>query len=200
MTEQKQEPITYPHNKEVAIASSLLPYPFDDERALYLSYRACGLSTAESLTIIFRSIEWLEHCREDVTFLQLEAKVPELRKQLSKEYVEIEFFRNFRMILEKDRRVIQESLSGKTMQVMLPDGSYDTVPAPMSRQDFDYLLKIRSQYTPQQIQILESVIKGESAGFDWSKFVAANQEEIQMSRTDTITLKRTTPNETSENS
>ncbi len=200
MTEQKSDAISFPAGKEVAIASALLPYPFDDDRALYLSYRACGLSSAEALTIIFRSVEWLEHSREDITFLQLEGKLPEIRKELSKTYVEIEFFRNFRMVLEKDKRILKEALSGKTMQVMLPNGEYTTVPEPMSRQDFEYLLKIRGQYTPQQMSILESVIKGNDTGFDFSKFIAANQDEIQMSRTDTIKIKRQTIDAESEES
>lgn len=188
MPEVNELSIDFPAGKEVAIAAAIVPYPRDDERAVYLGYRACGLSSAESLTMMYRSKEWLETCRDDVTFVELESRIPEYRKELAREYIQIEWMRNFRLVLEKDKRVLLASLSGKMMRVTLLDGTETEVPEPMTRQDFDYLLKLRSQYTPQQLQAIETVLADKNSGFDFSKWASQNQSDIQNSR---VTLSRT---------
>jgi len=172
-----------PLPKEVAIANTLIPYPRDDARCRYLGYMACGFSIREALKMIDHSKQWLSWCRRDEQFVALENNIPSYRKELSKEYVEIEFFRNFRYALEKDYRVLKASLE--------PRKDDEGNVLPMSRQDHDYLLKLRSQYTPQQLQILEAIVSGTDGGFNFAKFVAENQEVIQMSRTDTVTMART---------
>ncbi len=159
---------------EVSIASALIPWDRDDERALFFGYRASGLSVRESLQMIKRSKPWLSLQRKDGKFVELEGRIPEFRRELSKEYVEIEFFRNFRLVLEKDHRIIKKSLSGE----------------PLSKNEQEYLVKMRSQYTPAQIQILEAVVKGGEDGFNFARFVAENPEIVQLSRTDTITMAR----------
>ncbi len=170
-----------PVPKEVAIANALIPYSRDDARCRYLGYMACGLSIREALQMISHSKQWLTWCRTDPQFKDLENRIPEFRKELSKEYIEIEFFRNFRYALEKDYRVLKASLK--------EDGFGN--PERMSEQDYSYLLKLRSQYTPQQLQILEAIVSGTGDGFNFAKFVAENQELIQISRTDSVTLQRT---------
>ncbi len=169
-----------PIPKEVAIANTLIPYPRDDARCRYLGYMACGFSIREALKMIDHSKQWLSWCRRDEQFVALENNIPNYRKELSKEYVEIEFFRNFRYALEKDYRVLKASLVTDNF------GNSEQ----MSKQDHDYLLKLRSQYTPQQLQILEAIVSGTDGGFNFAKFVAENQEVIQMSRTDTVTMQR----------
>jgi len=168
-----------PVPKEVAIANTLIPYSRDDARCRYLGYRACGFSIREALQMIAHSKQWLTWCRTDPQFVELENNIPNYRKELSKEYVEIEFFRNFRYALEKDYRVLKQSLTDE----------------PMGKQDHDYLLKLRSQYTPQQLQILEAIVSGEGSGFNFARFVAENQELIQFSRTDTLTMKKASGDE-----
>lgn len=160
--------------KEVAIAGAVVPYPRSSEKALYLGYLACGLSVRESLRMIGRSKPWLSSCRHDPKFVELEERIPEFRRELSKEYVEIEFFRNFRLALEKDFRILKKSLGSELL----------------TKQDHDYLIKLRSQYTPQQLSILEAIVSGSGDGFNFAKWVAENPEVIQMSRTDTVTMAR----------
>jgi len=162
---------------EVSVASSIVPYDRDDERALYFGYRASGLSVRETLHMIQRSKPWLSLQRHDPVFVDLEHRIPEFRRELSKEYVEIEFFRNFRLILEKDHQIIQRSLNLKKDETL-------------SRQDQEYLIKLRSQYSPTQIQILEAIVEGGKGGFNFAQFVAEHPDIIQMSRTDTVTLAR----------
>lgn len=179
MADEEFEPVRgtslEPVPEEVAIANTLIPYPRDDARCRYLGYMACGFSIREALKMIDHSKQWLSWCRRDEQFVALENNIPQFRKELSKEYVEIEFFRNFRYALEKDYRILKDSLEKDVV---------------MSKQDHDYLLKLRSQYTPQQLQILEAIVSGTDGGFNFAKFVAENQELIQISRTDTVTMQR----------
>ena len=160
---------------ETSIASSIIPYSRDDSRALYLGYRASGLSIRETLHMIERSKSWLSMQRIDPEFVKLENNIPEYRRELSKEYVEIEFFRNFRLVLEKDHRILNKSLNLKDDEML-------------NRQEHEYLIKLRSQYTPSQIQILEAIAKGDGSGFNFARFFADNPDFVQMSRTDTVTM------------
>lgn len=158
---------------ETAIASSIVPWDRDDERALYFGYRASGLSVRETLHMIQRSKPWLSLQRHDSEFVDLENRIPEFSKQLSKEYIEIEFFRNFRFVLEKDHQILLKSLQKDVV---------------LTRNEQEYLIKLRSQYTPAQIQILEAITSGNEDGFNFARFVAENPDIIQLSRTDTITV------------
>ena len=161
--------------KEVSVATTLIPWRKDDYRARLLGYLACGFNPEEALYMLGLKLEWLEEQRQDPVFAAFELKVPEIRKELSKEYIELDFFRNFRMVLEKDYRVLKHALD-------LGGG--------LSNQEHQYLLKMRSAYTPQQLQILEQVMKGVGAeGFNFAKWTKEHQDVIQFSRTDTITMR-----------
>jgi len=167
--------------KQVAIAASLLPWRKDDYRSKYLGYLACGFTTEESLYMLGLKLDWLEEQRTYPDFAEFELRVPEIRKELSREYIELDFFRNFRMVLEKDYRVLKKALEADIME----DGR------PLGQQDHQYLLKMRSAYTPQQLQILEQVMKGVGEdGFNFAQWVTENQDKItEVSRTDTIRMK-----------
>jgi hypothetical protein len=163
--------------KEVSIATTLIPWRKDDFRARYLGYLACGFNPDEALYMLGLKAEWLEEQRQDKQFSDYELMVPEIRKELSKEYIELDFFRNFRMVLEKDYRVLKEALEA-------PGGV-------VSMQSHQYLLKLRSAYTPQQLQILEQVMRGVGEGeWNFAKFVKEHQGEIvELSQTNKITMR-----------
>jgi len=165
---------------ETSIASSLIPYPRDDEKAGYLGYMCCGFSVREALHMVNRSKSALSEWRHDQVFVDLENRIPEFRKQLSREYVEIEFFRNFRLALSKDHQILKRSL-GMSKN---PDGTVEV----MSKADNEYLLKLRSQYSPQQLQILEAFVSGDDSSFNWAKLFEANPDIVQLERTDRITM------------
>ena len=170
------EPVETPP-PEVSVASSIIPYARDSTDAMYLGYRACGFSTREATKMIKRSVTWLSLRRRDEVFRDLEHRIPEFRKELSKEYVELEFFRNFRLVLEKDYKILMRSLE-----------KVDTDHKEMSKQEHEYLIKLRSQYTPQQMQILEAVVSGTGDGWNFAKWVADNPGIIQVSRTESVTM------------
>ena len=163
----------------VSIATSLIPWRKDDNRAKYLGYLACGFNVEESLYMLGLKLQWLEEQREDEDFSSCELRVPEIRKELSKEYIELDFFRNFRMVLEKDYRTLKKALEMDVDKLGV-----------MTTYDHQYLLKMRSAYTPQQLQILEQVMHGVgSDSFNFAKWVAQNKDIVEVSRVDTVKMR-----------
>lgn len=179
--------------KEVSAATTLMPYRKDDARARYLGYLACGFSDEEALFVLGLNTSWLEQNRRDDKFADLEIRMPEIRKELSREYTELDFYRNFRMVLEKDHRILRKSLDMEIDPVT-------ELPVEMTPYDQQYLLRLRSAYTPQQLQLLEAVTAGGDGGFNFAKWVEQNQEVVQVSRTDTISLARRQGGEKTDNS
>lgn len=160
---------------EESIPRSLVPYSRDDDRSRYLGLRASGFTIREALGLIGKAKSTLSMWRHDETFLDLENRIPELRKTLALEYAGLEFLRNYRLILEKDYRVIKSSLTRKTKY----DDDGRPVTLPQDSQDFQYLLRLRPHYTPQQLQAIEQLF-GKDNGereFNWTDFV------LTMSRT-----------------
>ncbi len=186
MTEQDHAlQLSHTDPKEVAAAISLIPYRYDDLRAKYLGWMSSGFSDEEALYVLGLNVRWLELMREDSKFCKLEERIPELRKELSKQYTEMDFYRNFRMVLEKDHRILRKSLE---MDMVEDEETGELVPAEMTNYDQQYLLRLRGAYTPQQLQLLEAVASGKDAGFNFAQWVAENQKVIQYSRTDTVTV------------
>ncbi len=173
--------------KEVTAAATLIPYRKNDVRSRYLGYLCCGFTDEESLFVLGMNWKWLELMRQDSKFADLEEQIPELRKELSREYTEMDFYRNFRMVLEKDHRILRKSLN---MELVVDDETGEMVPAEMTPYDQQYLLRLRSAYTPQQLQLLEAVIGDDGGGFNFAEWVSKNKEVIQISRTDTLTVAR----------
>ena len=182
--------------KEVSAAASLIPYRRDDDRAKYLGWLCSGFSDEEALFVLGLTRTWLETSRQDSKFVILEERIPELRKQLSQEYTEMDFYRNFRMVLEKDHRVLRTSLG---MELVEDEETGEMVPAQLSSFDQQYLLKLRSAYTPQQLQLLEAVT-GSDGGFNFAQWVSKNADVIALSRTETITVARGKSGEETNNS
>ena len=140
-------------SSEEKIAQSIVPYNRDDARARYLGLRASGFTIREALKMIDKAQSTLSAWRHDETFVNLETRLPELRRELALEYANLEFLRNYRLILQKDYNVISGSL--KEGQVL-------------SDQDHSYLLKLRSHYTPQQLQIIETILVAGSGNKDFN--------------------------------
>lgn len=172
--------------KEVSAATALIPYRRSDDRAKFLGWCCTGFSDEEALYVLGLNRAWLADARLDSKFTDLEERIPEFRKELSREYLELDFQRNFRMVLEKDRRIMQRALEMELEE----NEAGEMVPAEMTPYDQQYLLRLRSAYTPQQYQLLEAVVAGEDGGFNFADWVSKNKEIVQISRTDTISLAR----------
>lgn len=162
-----------------SIAQSLIPYPYDDNRAKYLGLRSSGFRPREALKLIGVTGAGLSFWRKDAQFADLERRLPEFRRQLALEYVNLEFLRNFRLITEKDFQILRRSL--QTVEVDV-DGHKEKVAMPLTKQEHDYLLKMRPNYTPQQIQALQALVTGEapSGEFNFTDVVKAIRRAEQI--------------------
>jgi len=129
-----------------SIPRSILPWNFDDDRSRYLGLRCSGFTTMEAIKLLDIAKSTLSSWRHTVPgfekFNEAESDLPQLRKKLALEYSYLEYLRNFRLIMEKDKRIILKSLS----EEILP------------KQDQDYLLRMRSNYGPEKLQLLQSLM------------------------------------------
>ena len=179
-TQPAMESTTLPpvESPEESIPRSFVGYNRDDDRSRYLGLRASGFTIREALGLVGKAKSTLSLWRHEQTFLDYENNIPELRKTLALEYAGLEFLRNYRLILEKDFRVLKGSL---TRKVTLGDDGKSSV-AQQDSQDFQYLLKLRAHYTPQQLQSIEQMFgKGDNKeDFNWMEHV------MEYSRTETV--------------
>jgi len=167
---------------EESIPRSLVPWSRDDDKSRYLGLRSSGFTIREALGLIGKAKSTLSHWRHDSKFLELEDKLPELRRELGLEYAALEFLRNYRLVLEKDYRVVKSSLTKKSAA----DKDGNKVVLPMDAQDFRYLLQMRSHYTPQQLQAIEQLFggatgKGDNVNFtDFVLTLSRKTEEVKI--------------------
>ena len=165
---------------EESIPRAVVPWNKDDNKSRYLGLRASGFTIREALALIGDAKSTLSKWRKDSVFLDLENRIPELRKTLALEYAGLEFLRNYRLVLEKDFRVLKESLNKKTHTVEI-QGKPVEVPVGMTAQDFQYLVKMRGHYTPQQLQAIEQLFgrdNGDGPEANWTDFFLAVKETV----------------------
>lgn len=171
---------------EESIPRSVVPWNRDDDRSRYLGLRSSGFTIREALGLIGKAKSTLSHWRKDETFLELEDRLPELRKELGLEYAALEFQRNYRLVLEKDFRVLKESLIRRTKI----DTEGNRIVLPMDAQDFKYLLQLRAHYTPQQAQAIEQLFgrgngQGEVTNFTDFVLTLSRKTETEEVRVET---------------
>jgi len=147
---------------------SLLPLYMDgDKKAAYLGYLVAGFSRVEAkrLTGIHDKTltRWTQN---DPDFVEFVSKIPDVRKDLSNQLLDIEFTRNFKLVLTKDFKVLYKDATGK----------------PLNEREQQYLAIIRKFYTPQHLALLRQLLAGDGKvredALDWTKTVL----EIRLSR------------------
>lgn len=152
-----------------SIAQSLVPYYTEGgKKANYLSYLVASFSVMESCKLgkvhLKTVLRWR---REDFKFASIEEQCStELRKRLADELIDIEFTRNFRLVLAKDFGILFKDAQGIAL----------------NEREQQYLLLIRKFYTPQQFAMIKQIIGGsDGAGeaFDFTKTVLTIRLEKQ---------------------
>jgi len=149
-----------------AIAEAIVPYfPDDTKKSKYLSYRVTGFTMREALKLADVSETSIRGWRRtDPEFAKIDkAGLNELKEKLGAKYLSLQFSRNFNLVLQKDFKVLVKSLNEKEL----------------SKDDFQYLLKIRQFYTPQQLAIIQQIVgeAPEATGFDFTKFILEIRRE-----------------------
>lgn len=160
---------------ELSIAQSVIPYNYDTHKARFLAYRACGFKPREAMRMVgIRASSVSEWRSLDQLFVDTENNLPNIRKRLSEEFVNLEFLRNYTLILKKDYDVINKS-------VFMKDG--------LSNQEHQYLLRARAHYTPQQMEVIKALAGEQSGqGFDFTKIIIQAAKAAQKSGVETLKL------------
>lgn len=132
-----------PSNEET-ISESIIPTMDSHAKTRYLAYRACGFSVREAAQLVPISESAIRGWRYiDSKFAEVESNIKEYRDELSKEHINLEFTRNYALVLQKDFNVIQKSIHS---------------PSSLTNQENAYLLKARAHYSPQQLAILQQLL------------------------------------------
>lgn len=158
------------------MASSLLPMIDHDavvesKRADYLAKRVCNFSVREACKLANVTEKSVRRWREaDPNFLRLDTEgMTDLRKQLSIQYIDMEFTRNFHLVLQKDFKILYKDAVGET----LTEG------------ETEYLLKIRQHYTPQSLAMVRQLLGGGTVDqpFDFTRLtLTIKQEQVIVER------------------
>jgi len=113
----------------------------------YLSFRACGFPFRDACrlagvgeTTVRR---WRDTCPE---FAKLDTKdnLKELVDKFSYRYLELEFLKNYRLVLKKDYDILIKSIY---------------FPLDLDSSEQQYLLKLRSHYTPEQLAVVKKLVE-----------------------------------------
>ena len=142
------------------IAQSLIPYYMDGgKKARYLSYMIAGFSIMESVKLAKIHLKTVKIWRNtDPKFKELEDSTPELRRELADHLIDIEFTRNFRLVLAKDFEILFKDATDQLL----------------TEKEQAYLLVIRKFYTPEQLIRIRQLAGGtDNTGeaFDFTKTV-----------------------------
>lgn len=146
--------------KTEGIAQSLIPYYRDGgKQASFLSYMVAGFSVMEACKLAKVHYGSVKRWRRlDPNFVKVEEQcTTELRKRLSDELLDIEFTRNFRLVLAKDFEILFKDACGTVL----------------TEKEQQYLLTIRKFYTPQQFAMIKQLVgaDGKEEAFDFTKTV-----------------------------
>lgn len=144
------------------IALSLIPFYTDGgKKASYLSYITTGFSVMEAAKLAKVTLKTIRLWRNgDPVFAVLEGKAhTELREELANHLLDIEYTRNFRLIMAKDFKVLFKDATDQTL----------------TSDEKEYLQVIRKFYTPQQLMMIKQLIVGtdgtKQEAFDFTKTV-----------------------------
>jgi len=121
----------------------------DGKKSVYLSYRACGFTIREAQRLAGVTQRTVLRWRKaDPEFKAADTtKLAQIRKQLGADFTQMEFLRNFRLLLKKDFDIIWKFVAGTVL----------------SKAEMVYLKSMRKLYTPQQLEVLKRVLSGGGA-------------------------------------
>jgi hypothetical protein len=163
---QEAQEVTGVSPTEGMVQSLVSHFIEGDNKATYLGYLIAGFSKIEAKRLTGIHDKTLTRWQQgDPDFVEFIAKIPDVRERLSNQLLDIEYTRNFKLVLSKDFKVLYKDATGK----------------PLSEQEGQYLQSIRKFYTAQHLIMLRQLLSGKDESgdaFDFTKSVL----EIRLSR------------------
>jgi hypothetical protein len=148
--------------EEVQGPLSIIPYVSQgsEKKAAYLAFRYAGFATRESFRLAGIRQRTVQLWRKtDPRFADLEAaSYGPRRVELRRELQQIAFSRNLHLYLERDYTILLKARD-----------SYEE----MTKDEKEYLLKVRSMYTAQQQAVLDGMLSPSDQGntFNLNQFI-----------------------------
>ena len=149
-----------------SIAQSFIPtFSDDNKKATYLSYLIANFAHREACQLTPVSEKQVKRWKDgDENFYHICTDgLQELRKQFANQFIDMQFTRNFHLVLQKDFRVLYKDALGE----ILTDN------------DVRYLEKIRQHYTPQSLAMVKQLLGGGTLKdpFDFTKLTMEIKRE-----------------------
>lgn len=139
------------------------------KKAEYLSYRVCNCTIRESTKLAKVTERMVRYWRaNDQQFAYIDGEgLTNYRQKFANNLIDMEFTKNFRLILQKDFAILYKSL-------IHGDES-------LSDKEHQYLLKIRSHYSPQNLAAIKQLLAGGTIQepFDFTKTVLTIRRDRQ---------------------
>lgn len=159
------------------MASSMLPMLVNDgfgetsKRADYLSKRVCNFSVREACQLANVTEKSVRRWRAaDPNFNHLDTEgMTDLRKALSTQLIDMEYTRNFHLVLQKDFTILYK----------------DATSVPLTEKEYEYLLKIRQHYNAQSLAMVKQLLGGGTveAPFDFTRLtMTIKREQISITQ------------------
>ena len=149
------------------MASSIVPFMHDEKKASYITKRVCNFSVREACQLAKVSEKSVRRWREaDPRFNHLDTEgLTELRKTFASEFIDMQFTRNFHLVLEKDFKILYKDATDVTL----------------TDEESNYLIKMRSHYTPQALAVVKQLLSGGTIAepFNFTKTVMTIRREKQ---------------------
>jgi hypothetical protein len=149
-----------------SIAQSFVPtFSDDSKKANYLSYLIANFAHREACQLTPVSEKQVRRWKDaDENFEKLcTSGLTELRKQFANQFIDMQFTRNFHLVLQKDFRVLyKDALGGK-----------------LDENENKYLEKIRQHYTPQSLAMVKQLLGGGTVEqpFDFTRLTLSIKRE-----------------------
>lgn len=161
-----------PDTSAVEMVENMIPtFSDDSKKAVYLSYRISNFSVSESCALAKVSKRQVFRWRTDSEFQHIDGDgLTALRKKVSNEYMDMQYTRNFRLVMEKDFRTLYMDA---------------TAPEKMEYADIKYLEKLRQHYTPQSLATIKQLASGGTVEqpFDFTKLtMVLKREQIEITQ------------------
>jgi hypothetical protein len=179
------------HSEELEAARSIIPYFGGDaaeaKKGEYLSCRFVGFSVKEALALSDSSMRTLNRWRQgDQIFLDAEQQVSgPNRGQLRKEIHQILFSRNMFLVWRHDYEILAKAnhIWEGELKITHPDGTVTSEIGivPMTKDDREYLVKLRGQYNPSQLESIEKLLQNQGEGFNINNFIMNIQQNLGVS-------------------
>ena len=155
------------------IAQSFIPtFSDDNKKATYLSYLIANFAHREACKLTPVSEKQVHRWKDaDQNFLHICTDgLQALRKEFASTFIDMQFTRNFHLVLQKDFRVLYKDAVGEV---------------PLTDNEYKYLEKIRQHYTPQSLAMVKQLLGGGTVDqpFDFTKLtMKIKVEQIEITQ------------------